>query len=75
MRRFESELLDFMHSTHSGLLDELKTGKVPDALADAVKAFKAQFTSSGGPDHSVDPAAVDADELGDAQSNKTLATE
>ncbi|MEP1123504.1 MAG: F0F1 ATP synthase subunit alpha [Ilumatobacter sp.] len=74
--RFESELLEFMHSSHGGLMDELKTQKIPDALAGAVDAFKAQFTPTGGtPGKPVDPSSVDADEMGDAASAKTLATE
>jgi F-type H+-transporting ATPase subunit alpha len=41
-----------------------------------VDAFKAQFAVSGdAAGNAVDPSSVDADELGDAESNKTLATE
>ena len=36
VKRFESELLDFMRSRHGSLLDELKTGGVPDELGDAI---------------------------------------
>jgi F-type H+/Na+-transporting ATPase subunit alpha len=75
VRRFENELLDFMRSRQSGVLADLRTGGLPDGLADAVQAFKDQFTSTGGRGHAVDPAAVDADEVGAAHSNKTLATE
>jgi F-type H+-transporting ATPase subunit alpha len=76
VQRFESELLDFMRSNHGGLMDELKTQKIPDSLAAAVDAFKAQFAVSGdAAGNAVDPSSVDADELGDAESNKTLATE
>ncbi len=76
VKRFESELLEYMRGTHPGLLDELKTAKVPDELADAVKTFKEQFTpSTDAAGHAVDPSSVDADELGDAESAKTLATE
>jgi F-type H+-transporting ATPase subunit alpha len=74
--RFESELLEFMHSTHGGLMDELNTQKIPDSLAGAVDAFTAQFVPTGGTaGNRVDPASVDADEMGDASSAKTLATE
>ncbi len=48
---------------------------MPDDLGDAIAAFKAQFQASTSDTASVDPAAVDADELGDARSKKTLATE
>ena len=76
VQRFESELLDFMRSNHGGLMDELKTQKIPDSLAPAVDAFKAQFAVSGDASgNPVDPTSVDADELGVAESNKTLATE
>ena len=74
VRRFESELLEFMRSRHSSLLADLRGG-VPDELADAVQSFKDQFEGSGGESHAVDPSSVDADELGDPQSRKTLATE
>jgi F-type H+-transporting ATPase subunit alpha len=74
VRRFEAELLEYMRTRHAGLLDSLKTGGLPSDLADVVQAFKAQFrTSTGG--QAVDPTKVDADEVGEAQSNKTLATE
>ncbi len=76
VQRFERELLEYMRSNHAGLLDELKTEKIPDSLAGAVDSFKAQFTSTtDAAAHHVDPTSVDADELGAAASNKTLATE
>ncbi len=73
--RFESELLDHVRSTHAAMLDEIRTGSVPDDLGGVVEDFKEQFTPVGGPDTSVDPTAIDADEMGDAESQKTLATE
>jgi F-type H+-transporting ATPase subunit alpha len=74
--RFESELLEYMRANHGGLMDELITQKIPDSLAGAVEAFKAQFASTDSiAGNSVDPTSVDADEMGDAESNKTLATE
>ena len=48
---------------------------MPDDLGSVVEDFKEQFTPAGGPDTSVDPTAIDADEMGDAESAKTLATE
>ena len=72
--RFEAELHEYMRTAHSGLLAELKTSGVPDALGDAIAAFKETFTvSTSG--HTADPTATDAAELGDAASAKTLATE
>ena len=74
--RFEGELLEYMRTTHSGLLEEIQSSGVPDSLGDAIDQFKASFKTSddiaGNP---TDPTATDADEMGDAESNKTLATE
>jgi len=75
VRRFEAELLDYMASRHGGLLDDLRTGGVPDGLADAVQAFKDQFEATGAGATEADPTATDAEELGVAESAKTLATE
>jgi F-type H+/Na+-transporting ATPase subunit alpha len=74
VRRFESELLEFMRTRHGAMLADLETS-VPDDLADVVASFKAQFAGGAGGGHAVDPASVDADELGEAASTKTLATE
>ena len=73
--RFENELLEFMRTRHSGLLSDLRTGGIPDLLAEAVQSFKDQFTAADGSAYKVDPTSVDADEMGDAESAKTLATE
>jgi F-type H+-transporting ATPase subunit alpha len=77
VRRFELELLEFMRTRHASMLDELRTAGVPDALAGAVEAFKEQFlaASSAAAGRAVDPTSTDADELGDAASQKTLVTE
>jgi F-type H+-transporting ATPase subunit alpha len=75
VKRFESELLEFFRSRHGSLLDDIKTSGVPDDLDDAIVAFKAQFTSSADAARVADPLATDADELGEAESDKTLATE
>ena len=74
VRRFERELLEYMHGLHGSMMSEIKAG-VPDGLGGAVDAFKAQFAITGADGYSVDPASVDADEVGEAQSDKTLATE
>ena len=47
--RFETELLDYMRSTHGSLLDEIGSGGVPDDLDDAIKQFKQQFTATARP--------------------------
>jgi F-type H+-transporting ATPase subunit alpha len=75
VRRFESEMLDVMRTRYSSLLDELRTGGVPDALGDTVADFKSQFVAAAAEARAADPTATDADELGAAASAKTLATE
>jgi F-type H+-transporting ATPase subunit alpha len=74
VRRFESELIEYVRTTNSSLLADIKTGGIPDGLDDAIVAFKQTFTATGDGYH-VDPTALDVDEVGDAKSNKTLATE
>jgi F-type H+-transporting ATPase subunit alpha len=75
VRRFESELLEHVRSSHSLLLDEIRSGAVPDSLAEVIEGFKVNFTTSEEASSPADPTATDADELGDAESGKTLATE
>ena len=80
VRRFETELLEWMRSRHAGLLSEIRdTGALPEggAVESAVDAFKADFlaaiaAASGG---SADPTATDAEAVGEAESDKTLETE
>jgi F-type H+-transporting ATPase subunit alpha len=74
VKRFEAGMLEYMRGRHASLLSELRTGAVPDSLADAVQAFKDQFVADSGI-RVVDPTKVDADEVGEARSAKTLATE
>ena len=76
--RFESELLAYVNSRHGAMMAELRTnGKadVPADLGDIVATFKSQFKVTGPKAGSVDPTATSAEALGDAASNKTLATE
>ena len=75
VRRFERELLEYMRTRHGSLLEDVKAGTVPDELTSAIEAFKEQFVAAEAERRAVDPTAIDADELGDAESNKTLATE
>jgi F-type H+-transporting ATPase subunit alpha len=75
VRRFEGELLEFMRTRHGSLLEEIKAGTLPDDLKGAVEAFKEQFLAAEAERRAVDPTAVDAEELGEAESHKTLATE
>jgi F-type H+-transporting ATPase subunit alpha len=79
VRRFESELLEWMRSRHGGLLAEIRdTGSIPEgeALEHAVRAFKEQFTAvHGAPLSLPDVSATDAEPVGEAESDKTLETE
>jgi F-type H+-transporting ATPase subunit alpha len=74
VRRFEEELLDYMRTRNAGMLSELRSAGVPDGLAAAVEAFKEQFKADL-VTRTADPTATDAGEVGEAESNKTLATE
>ena len=74
VKRFESELIEYVRTTHSGLLADLKTSGIPDGLDAAIVSFKQSFSATGDSYH-VDPTALDVDEMGDAKSTKTLATE
>jgi F-type H+-transporting ATPase subunit alpha len=76
VRRFESELLEFMRTRHAAMLDSLKTAGVPDDLGAVVEAFKQQFLAKRAEERrAADPTATDAEPLGEAHSPKTLATE
>ncbi|MFM2047423.1 MAG: synthase subunit alpha, partial [Actinomycetota bacterium] len=78
VRRFETELLEWVRSRHGAMLSELRgntKADVPADLAGVVTAFKAQFRTSAASVAKADPTATDADALGEAQSAKTLATE
>jgi F-type H+-transporting ATPase subunit alpha len=77
VRRFESELLEYCRGRHSSMLAALRTdpkADVPADLGDIITTFKAQFVTSA-PKAGQGSADVTAEEIGDAQSNKTLATE
>jgi F-type H+-transporting ATPase subunit alpha len=76
--RFETELLKFCRERHGAMLAELRTNPkadVPSDLGDIVTAFKADFKVTVPKTAVVDPTATDADGVGAANSNKTLATE
>jgi F-type H+/Na+-transporting ATPase subunit alpha len=78
VQRFEAELLDHVRTRHGAMLAELRTNPkadVPSDLGDIVSAFKAQFKPTEVRGAGVDPTATNADALGEAASNKTLATE
>jgi F-type H+/Na+-transporting ATPase subunit alpha len=75
VRRFEAELLDFMRTRHGSMLEEIRTKGLPDGVADAVQSFKDSFMAASASARALDPTATDADEVGEARSTKTLATE
>jgi F-type H+-transporting ATPase subunit alpha len=75
VRRFEGELLEHVRSGHGSLLDAVKTGAVPDELGDVIIRFKEQFRPSAGEGTVADPTATAAGEVGEATTQKTLATE
>jgi F-type H+-transporting ATPase subunit alpha len=79
VRRFEKELLEHLRRSHSGLLADMRNPKadVPGELGGIIEAFKADFVaaSADAAKAAADPTATSADALGEAHSDKTLATE
>jgi F-type H+/Na+-transporting ATPase subunit alpha len=80
VRAFETELLEFMRTRHSGVLASMRgnpKADVPNDLGDLIAAFKEEFVASAAQAEAqaVDPTRVDAEALGEAESDKTLATE
>ncbi len=75
VRRFETELLEAMRSQHGSTLSAIREAGVPEDLGDIVLAFKARFVAQSAERAAADPTKVLADEVGEAQSAKTLATE
>jgi F-type H+/Na+-transporting ATPase subunit alpha len=77
VRSFEAGLLEYMRSRHGGVLADMRSNPKADVPADMgtyIAAFKDQFNADAAV-RKVDPTATDAGEVGDAHSNKTLATE
>ena len=68
-----------MRTTQGALLSGMRNdpkADVPAELGDVIDEFKERFVAALAEDvRSADPTATDAAELGDAESNKTLATE
>ncbi len=76
VKRFEQELLEVFHTRHGVMLDEIRTkGTLPDGVRDAVAAFKNDFAVRVAGAMIADPLSTDAEGLGEAESDKTLATE
>jgi F-type H+/Na+-transporting ATPase subunit alpha len=59
VRRFESELLDFMRTRHGSMLAEIRTKGLPDGLADAVQSFKDSFMAASASARALDPTATE----------------
>jgi F-type H+-transporting ATPase subunit alpha len=77
VRRFETELLEHLRSAHGGLMSGLRSNPksdVPAELGEVVSSFKAGFVARSN-ERVADPLATSAHELGEAHSDKTLATE
>ena len=75
VRRFELEMLAHMRSRHGALLNDLRTKKIADDLGVAVQSFKDGFMASAAAARKAAEADSDAEQIGAAKSNKTLATE
>ena len=78
VRRFETELLEHVRSTQGGLLAGMRSNPkadVPGELGEIIASFKEQFVAAIAAGKAVDPTATGAEELGEAHSAKTLATE
>jgi F-type H+-transporting ATPase subunit alpha len=78
VKRFEAELLEHVRRTHGGLLSDMRSNPkndVPAELADIVASFKESFVAASAAAKAVDPTATSAAALGEAHSDKTLATE
>jgi len=78
VRGFESELHDYFRTRHADLLATIHdTGQLPDEtqLKQAVDDFKAMFSPSTGAGGEATIAALEGEPVGEAESDKTLATE
>jgi F-type H+-transporting ATPase subunit alpha len=76
VKRFEAELLEAFRTRYRDVLDGIVSQKsLPEGMADAVAEFKQSFQVSVPDSNLVDPTAVAAVALGEAESAKTLATE
>ena len=76
VRRFENELLEYVKSRHGAMVAGIRQdpkSDVPKDLGDIVTAFKAQFKTTAPAGSAL--KATSAEEVGEADSAKTLATE
>jgi F-type H+/Na+-transporting ATPase subunit alpha len=75
--RFESELIGHLRSTAGGVLSSIRSdpkSDVPEELGSLIESFKASFVAANNT-RIADPTKTSAHELGEATTNKTLATE
>ena len=75
VRRFENELLEFMRTRHGSMMNDIRTTGLPEGLGAAVQSFKDGFVAAIAAARKANEAASDAEQVGEAQSNKTLVTE
>jgi F-type H+-transporting ATPase subunit alpha len=76
VRRFEAELLEAFRTRYRDLLDHIANEKsLPEGMAEAVAEFKEGFQATSSDAPALNLTAVEAEELGEAESAKTLATE
>jgi F-type H+-transporting ATPase subunit alpha len=75
VRRFENELLEFMRTRHGSMMSDIRTKGLPDGLGAVVQSFKDGFVAAIAAARKANEAASDAEQVGEAQSNKTLVTE
>jgi F-type H+-transporting ATPase subunit alpha len=76
VRRFEAELLEAFRTRYRDLLDHIANEKtLPEGMAEAVAEFKQSFQATSHDAPALDLTDVEAEELGEAESAKTLATE
>jgi F-type H+/Na+-transporting ATPase subunit alpha len=76
VKRFEAELLEAFRTRYRDLLGHIANEKdLPDGMAEAVAEFKQGFQPSADETMPVDEAAVEPEVIGEAESDKTLATE
>ena len=81
VKAFEAGLLDFMRTRNAGVLAGMRSNPkadVPAEIADLIASFKEQFVAANAAAaaaRAADPMGTNAGEVGEAHSNKTLATE
>jgi F-type H+-transporting ATPase subunit alpha len=76
VKRFETELLEYVVTRRNDLLDAIRTtGALPDGVAEAVEAFKAQFRASDAQDAPAARPVAGGAGAADETTPETLVTE